>query len=117
MLSTGCRLALLVSTSLSALALAASAQSPCEQWKPGFEVPGVLGIVKDVITFDDGAGPALYAAGRFELAGDARAAALAKWDGSRWHAVPGAPFYGEAFDLLVFDDGSAYGPVGTQNQN
>ncbi len=54
--------------------------------------------------FDDGAGEALYAAGRFTTAGGTPASAMARWDGDSWSAVPGASI--EIFALKVFDDGA-----------
>ena len=63
--------------------------------------PGVL----DLEPFDDGSGPALYAAGNFTLAGGAPAGFVARWDGAAWSSVgPGLTRPQEA--LHVHDDGS-----------
>jgi hypothetical protein len=61
--------------------------------------------VGDLISFDDGSGPALYVSGRFNTAGGSPASYIAKWDGANWSPV------GSGFDvgvgaLAVFDDGS-----------
>jgi len=65
-------------------------------------------IVYAMTVFDDGDGPALYAAGDFTTAGGETANQIARWDGTAWEAL------GEGLDndvraLAVFDDGS--GPV------
>jgi hypothetical protein len=55
--------------------------------------------------FDDGRGPALYAAGGFSSAGGVASRGVAKWDGSAWSAVGGG-VAGSVSALEVFDDGS-----------
>jgi hypothetical protein len=63
--------------------------------------------------FDDGSGPALYAAGKFVEAGGVPANNIARWDGSSWSAL-GQGLTGDAlpsvvpaivYALEVFDDG------------
>jgi hypothetical protein len=54
--------------------------------------------------FDDGGGPALYAGGRFTVAGGVGANYIAKWDGSSWSAL-GSGMDDEVHALAVFDDG------------
>ena len=76
-------------TLLAALALPLSAQSPCSEWSPGFEVPGVDGEVTASAVFDDGTGPALYVAGEFEAVGPIRASQIARWDGTSWSPLGG----------------------------
>ncbi|MGA1146867.1 MAG: MopE-related protein, partial [Candidatus Nanopelagicales bacterium] len=61
--------------------------------------------VKALKTFDDGSGPALYAAGSWELSGDVVSFGFARWDGQSWSNVPG-PSTGQIEALEVFDDGS-----------
>jgi hypothetical protein len=70
---------------------------------------GVLGSVRALETFDDGAGPALYVAGSMTGAGDVVATNIARWDGTAWSALgpTGAEgVNGEVTDMVVFDDGS-----------
>ncbi|MGD1915456.1 MAG: GC-type dockerin domain-anchored protein [Phycisphaerales bacterium] len=62
----------------------------------------------DLAVFDDGTGPALYAAGEFETAGGVPARGSAKWDGTEWSPL-GSGFAGLApvvYTLEVFNDGS-----------
>lgn len=64
--------------------------------------------------FDDGSGPALYAAGKFAAAGGVNVDGVARWDGMSWTALgevdagagpsPVTPFIVRA--LEVFDDGA-----------
>jgi hypothetical protein len=51
---------------------------------------GVNGRVQALAGFDDGSGPALFAAGQFSMAGDVRTNNIAKWDGNSWSAVNAA---------------------------
>lgn len=76
-------------------------------WGPSGE--GTDGEVRALAVFDDGTGPALFAAGEFSTAGGVAATRVAKWDGTEWTALSG-PF-GEGVDgevraLAVFDDGT-----------
>ena len=82
-------------------------------WSPvgdGIDPATSLGVFA-LEVFDDGAGPALYAGGRFTMAGGAPANNIAKWDGSKWQPVgdgitsdnPGST---KVNALAVFDDGS-----------
>lgn len=48
---------------------------------------GPDGPVWALASFDDGSGPALYAAGRFDAAGGAPARDVARWDGASWRSV------------------------------
>jgi len=54
--------------------------------------------VRDMVVFDDGTGPAVYAAG-------ASIPSVAKWDGTAWHAV-GGDVNSLANRLAVYDGGS-----------
>lgn len=54
--------------------------------------------------FDDGTGPALYAAGASGSAGGVPAANIARWDGHRWNAL-GRGITGYVYDMAVYDDG------------
>jgi hypothetical protein len=61
--------------------------------------------VSKLLAFDDGTGPALYAAGSFTSAGGMPAKNIARWDGSSWSALgSGTNEWIQA--LAVFDDGS-----------
>ncbi len=66
---------------------------------------GLSSVVEDFAFFDDGNGPALYAAGHFRTAGGVAAQRLAKWDGTSWHAL-GSGIDNAVLALAVFDDGS-----------
>ncbi|MBX3322949.1 MAG: hypothetical protein KF757_08160 [Phycisphaeraceae bacterium] len=70
---------------------------------------GVNGWVFSLAEFDDGSGPALYAAGGFTTAGGVTVNRIAKWDGSAWSALVHAGGVGHGSQcnaLAVFDDGS-----------
>ena len=59
--------------------------------------------------FDDGSGPALYAAGRFDASGAIPTANIARWDGAQWSAVGSGLGSGpndRVRALAVFDDGT-----------
>lgn len=64
------------------------------------------GAMKSLTVYDDGSGPALYAAGDFSSAGGKVLSHLAKWDGADWSAIgpPGT----EHPELLAatLDDGT-----------
>jgi hypothetical protein len=67
--------------------------------------------VSALAVYEDGAGPALYAGGRFASAGGAPASNVARWDGTSWSALVGsdgselsANSYVEA--LAVYDGAS-----------
>ena len=67
------------------------------------------GTVSALVWYDDGAGPALYAAGDFTRAGGVPARGIARWNGQRWSAVgdpnaAGLDSYAAA--LAVHDDGT-----------
>ena len=62
-------------------------------------------IVKSVAAFDDGSGPALYAAGQFIEAGGVAAANIAQWNGRGWSAL-GAGIDDRAKAMTAFDDGT-----------
>ncbi len=60
--------------------------------------------------FDDGAGPQLYAGGRFVAYGQGRAENLARWDGDHWWPLPGGqPLTGGVNAMQVFNDGQGPG--------
>ena len=64
---------------------------------------GLTGTFCDALqVFDDGTGPALYAAGYFSAAGGQPAGGIARWDGSAWSVIPGTSNIVRA--LAVFDD-------------
>lgn len=71
----------------------------------GLTQPSGFAQVITMTVFDDGNGPALYAAGSFQTAGGVPALRVAKWDGSSWSAI-GAGFNSTVQELTVFDDGS-----------
>jgi len=61
--------------------------------------------VATLAVFDDGTGPALYAAGDFTLAGGAAASRIARWNGASW-SVLGTGTNDRIAALAVFDSGS-----------
>jgi trimeric autotransporter adhesin len=70
---------------------------------------GVDDTVWALASYDDGDGPALYAAGLFTQAGGAPVERIARWDGSAWSSLPdpsGLGLNGQAFALRSYDDGS-----------
>jgi hypothetical protein len=80
-------------------------------WSPlvGPTANGMNNSVNALAVFDDGSGPALYAAGAFTTAGGTTVNRVARWDGTRWYALPGTGGIGvdaEVWALAVYDDGS-----------
>jgi hypothetical protein len=61
--------------------------------------------VEALASFDDGSGPALFAAGAFSAASGVGASNIARWNGSSWSPVSSG-IDGTVFALAVFDDGS-----------
>lgn len=60
-------------------------------WQAEFFGPGVDGDhVLATTVWDDGDGPALYAAGTFRTAGGHRVDHIARWDGERWSPLAGS---------------------------
>jgi hypothetical protein len=68
---------------------------------------GLDGFVHAVATYDAGGGegPSLIVAGRFTHVGGVSASRVARWDGSRWHAM-GSGMNATVWSLAVHDDGS-----------
>ncbi|MGP1309600.1 MAG: hypothetical protein ACTS27_05325 [Phycisphaerales bacterium] len=64
--------------------------------------------INALAVFDDGSGPALYAAGRFTSIDGLAVNNIARWDGESWSAVGSGLTGGfsRALTLEVFDDGS-----------
>jgi hypothetical protein len=74
---------------------------------------GSIGTVRALAIFDDGTGPALYAAGSFTRAGGVPANYIAKWNGTEWSPLgSGMDSVGlfhqppQVLALAVFDDGT-----------
>lgn len=88
------------------------------EWEPLAQglVAGNQWGVLSMAAFDDGRGPMLYAGGQINGIRGAQPEALpasliARWDGHRWSAVPGALLQGlfqlpHVDELLVHDDGN-----------
>jgi hypothetical protein len=78
--------------------------------------PGGAGVnisstsrVNALSVFDDGSGPALYAAGSFDTAGGVTANNISRWNGNAWSALTGPSAVGvtsSVYAMTVFDDGS-----------
>lgn len=64
----------------------ASATCP-PSWQPGFPNTDAGGTVLSMVVFDDGSGPALFAAGSFSAIGGVSASRVAKFDGLKWSAL------------------------------
>lgn len=81
-------------------------------WSPlgaGVDSAGATTLT-DLAVFDDGTGPALYAAGRFSSAGGAPASAIARWDGAQWSALgSGLSPAPTSLRMAVHDDGNGPG--------
>ena len=70
---------------------------------------GTSALVTALAVFDDGTGPALYAGGEFVSAGGITVNHVARWNGTRWHALSGPGGIGVndyVATLAVFDDGN-----------
>ncbi|MHC4652941.1 MAG: hypothetical protein ACYTES_19035 [Planctomycetota bacterium] len=67
--------------------------------------------VFELIGFDDGTGPALYAGGRFASAGGLDVYGIATWDGASWSAVGEGVSGGSVLGFGIFDDRSGAGPA------
>lgn len=61
--------------------------------------------IEAMTAFDDGSGPALYAAGHFAWTGPVPIVGIARWNRSDWFAV-GSGLEGYPYALTVFDDGT-----------
>lgn len=86
------------------LTCAPFAVAQCPQFTPTFHGGGFDDQVEDLVVFDDGAGPKLYAGGRFSGVGPIAAARVAVWDGAQWSAL-GAGLDGPVNALEVHDEG------------
>jgi hypothetical protein len=94
-----------------ALASGSLANAQCPAWDPGFTYqPGLNDVVRATLVFDDGTGPALYAAGTFTSAGSTAIAHVAKWSGTSWLSLGSGLSYpgttARAYAMAAYDDGS-----------
>src|SRR5262249_42832082 len=73
---------------------------------------GMNSTVRALAVFDDGSGPALYAAGSFTQTGSVPAIRVARWNGTSWSALGNGLGSNQinptevVSALAVFDDGS-----------
>jgi len=71
---------------------------------------GVSGPIHALAVYDDGTGGALYAGGRFAMAGDTLVSGVARWNGAFWSpvgsGVGGFHVVPVVYALSVFDDGT-----------
>ncbi|MBL9120462.1 MAG: hypothetical protein JNL80_11175 [Phycisphaerae bacterium] len=92
-------------------AIVVSAESPCSGefgWIPEPGLSALNGPVNALTVFNDGKGPALYAAGHFTMAGGVSANRIAKWNGSSWSPLGTGSSNGvnaAVWALTVYDDG------------
>ncbi|HZW08927.1 MAG TPA: GC-type dockerin domain-anchored protein [Phycisphaerales bacterium] len=80
-------------------------QTCAPEWGPAPAPDGRNGAVHAMLSFDDGSGPALYAAGSFTMVDGVPAQRIARWDGDAWEQV-GAGLGEEVFALGAFDAGA-----------
>lgn len=74
------------------------------EWSPlGGEIS--ISLVRAFAVFDDGSGPALYAAGLISSVGGMQSSGIAKWNGEEWSPL-GSGVGGLINALTIFDDGS-----------
>ena len=67
-------------------------------------VQGVAPLVRSLLVWDDGTGPALYVGGSFSNVGGVGGVAangIARWDGKRWSALRGGLGTGKATDFVA----------------
>ncbi|MGW3808494.1 S8 family serine peptidase, partial [Micromonospora sp. NPDC005113] len=69
-------------------------------WESVMSGPGLDNNVLATTVWDDGSGPALYAAGLFLTAGGQVVNRIARWDGAQWSPLPGPS--GTGMDAQVF---------------
>lgn len=74
-------------------------------WDERFYITGFNGTVFDTLEFNDGSGPALYAAGDFTAFESTPLLGIGRWDGSSWQPL-GPGLNASVSTLVVFDDGS-----------
>lgn len=80
-------------------------------WRPlgeGLQQAAHGGDVQALAVYDDGGGPALYAAGDFAFSGFTILNNIARWDGAAWQPLEffATGIDGVVNDMIVFDDGS-----------
>ncbi len=96
-----CRWVAIVGAMLLIAALPARGQPT--DWGPPQSLPGVDGQIYATVTYDDGFGPALYAAGAFQSAGGVIVNNVARWSGHGWTPL-GAGTNAPIRALAVYDD-------------
>ncbi|MBT8484291.1 MAG: hypothetical protein HKO59_04410 [Phycisphaerales bacterium] len=83
---------------------AAAAQTCLQHWSDDYPAAALDLDILDLAVFDDGAGPALFAAGNLSVAGGMAADGVARWDGKAWSPLHVGQF-GSASDVVAIDDG------------
>ena len=84
--------------------LASPLRAQCGDWQPA-HVLASGEYVDEMLVFDDGSGPALYAGGFFGSIDGVSCANIARWNGTSWSNV-GTGFDADVTALGVFDDGN-----------
>lgn len=77
-----------------------------------YPFPGNFARTQAMVVHDRGAGPELFVAGWFDLAGGVPVSGFATWDGSSWNAAPAMPPSvnpATLLDMVSYDDGSGPG--------
>lgn len=76
-------------------------------WSPmGTFVPSYSAAVYALVPFDDGSGPAVFAAGLMQIQGQPRTDCILKWDGTQWVRPGDGIASSDVEALAAFDDGS-----------
>ena len=70
---------------------------------------GATGVVRAMGEFDDGNGPALYAA--MDTPTQPPVTNVVRWDGQSWQPIGSLPTNGSIVSFAVFDDGTGEGPA------
>lgn len=84
-------IASVLAATVFSVVLAPLASAQCPQFTQRFNGEGIVGRTLALCSFDDGAGPRLFAGGYTVAAGAASARGIAVWDGQSWAAAGTLP--------------------------
>jgi hypothetical protein len=91
------------------LLLMRASNAQCQHWHPLSASQALNNDVHDVIGFDDGSGPAIFAVGDFSAGGSTALNRIGRWNGQTWSPLAGGftrgMFSSAGISLAVFDDG------------
>src|SRR5947207_1090037 len=97
-------------TAAALAAASGAAAQPCQPQWSALTGGGLNSAVRAVAVFNEGTGPALFAAGTFTTAGGLSANRIARRNGQGWSPL-GAGTNSSVVALAVFDDGTPPGPA------